>query len=145
MGKGSGRRSGKNYSENYDKIFGKGEVMNREIKFRSWSKSNEMMIVFDLDRVANDVYQQKHLIDLMRGKHSDGEIMQFTGLQDKYGVDIYEGDWLQLIGAGVIQNVNKVKFYRGAFVVELDNELWTLGGMRSNDIEVIGNTHEAKK
>ncbi len=66
----------------------------REIKFRAWNPENKSMVEFDNEKAANDIYIAKHLLNLMANKHELGEnlLMQFTGLQDKNGVDIYEGD-----------------------------------------------------
>ena len=56
----------------------------RDIKFRAWDKRLKTMTVFD-------PFNQS--VDFMR-KNYDGltEIMQYTGLKDKNGVEIYEGD-----------------------------------------------------
>jgi len=66
----------------------------REIKFKAWNPENKSMVEFDNEKAANDIYIAKHLLSLMANKHELGEnlLMQFTGLQDKNGVDIYEGD-----------------------------------------------------
>ena len=66
----------------------------REIKFKAWNPENKSMVEFDNEKAANDIYIAKHLLSLMANKHELGKnlLMQFTGLQDKSGVDIYEGD-----------------------------------------------------
>lgn len=54
--------------------------MNREIKFRDYDMDNKQMRYFDLDGYD----RQEH--------DAWGNIMQFTGLHDKNGTAIFEGD-----------------------------------------------------
>ena len=67
----------------------------REIKFRAWDKNKEYMH-YNVEDVYDDssTENKPYLGDFFGGVLSDEnmEVMQFTGLKDKNGKEIYEGD-----------------------------------------------------
>jgi len=63
--------------------------MNREIKFRAWDKQGKKM--YDLGWLADILFTTQFEEDY-GSDLTQYEIMQFTGLKDKNGVEIYESD-----------------------------------------------------
>ncbi|HEA46437.1 MAG TPA: hypothetical protein ENH99_01510 [Candidatus Pacearchaeota archaeon] len=56
----------------------------REIKFRAWDKHNKRMLEW--------MYPVDCWMRWLNGEDNEVEIMQFTGLLDKNGKEIYDGD-----------------------------------------------------
>lgn len=65
--------------------------MNREIKFRVWDKKQNRMFSHKL---INQYDKDGYVLwgDIFSGREETAEIMQFTGLKDKNGREMYEGD-----------------------------------------------------
>jgi uncharacterized phage protein (TIGR01671 family) len=58
--------------------------MNREIKFRAWDLNDKVM------RYSSDFGSWQRLC--VWSEENASELMQYTGLKDKKGTEIYEGD-----------------------------------------------------
>lgn len=106
----------------------------REIKFRAWNKSNVMMM--DVEKYSfktNQVYFDSE-------RWEEFELMQYTGLKDKNGKEIYEGDIVKT-NCGV----HEVIFIDGGYCLDtgvLATDLYRLIDSAGNHIEVIGNIYE---
>ena len=61
----------------------------RTLKFRAWD--NEKKLMFVPNPISGDMNQFFHLVQ-SKENGFDFELMQFTGLFDKNGKEIYEGD-----------------------------------------------------
>lgn len=124
--------------------------MKREIKFRAWCEENKEMYFPDgiyefwFDNNSIGFYPRYDKDELFHFNTIPSEneksiiVTQFTGLQDSEGVDIYEGDVLQVDES----YINYVIFDKGLF--QLKDSIWTLHGVINyNDkIKIIGNIYQ---
>lgn len=116
----------------------------RDIKFRAWDKISLVMTTVDMLRlIGNQTYQQYGLLfkgqDYLR-MPEEIELMQYTGLKDKNGKEIYEGDVIRV-------NVeNKyIEFHNGSWVHVNPKDVVDSSFLNFFDwhnYEVIGNIYE---
>ena len=115
----------------------------REIKFRAWDGQDKLMRT-----VKNLMFNKNDEVDLKIEEEwfatgPDLVLMQYTGLKDKNGVEIFEGDILTS-DVQPCKMVNQIK--DGYGVVRFENGIFKLGAISLitflNKMEVIGNIYE---
>jgi uncharacterized phage protein (TIGR01671 family) len=129
----------------------------REIKFRALNiYKKEMCYDFILNSRGSffDVYSEcedtchcgAQEYGIQRESSIDSDyIMQYTGLKDKNGKEIYEGDLIRLYenNNGFPEVVFKNQYVGGWVLVHGDNEC-SLGARKDYELEIVGNIHENK-
>lgn len=127
--------------------------MQRLIKFRAWDKiANKMYSPKSFKRRHYGLNYQTDSVELSFSGMEHAEqvlLMQYTGLKDRHGVEIYEGDIVRLTDDWDNESVHKVEYCAEydypAFDVKphIDAESNGLSHfMATGEIEVIGNIWE---
>lgn len=111
----------------------------RELKFRAWVDNKSMDYEPYIGAIVGIFYEDIRVSDLNFSlKSTPAVFMQYTGLHDKKGTEIWEGD---IVKHGFHYYV--VEFLEGCFIIKCSSEPWLcLLGRLDEIVEVIGNIYE---
>ena len=107
----------------------------REIKFRVWDRKGKYM---KTTKQAVNTILQKVLLE--SPDKDDYILMQYTGLKDKNGKEIYEGDIVRFKSGNKYEGIGVIIYNPPRFEI---SARFFLGG-QAEVIEVIGNVYEHK-
>ena len=109
----------------------------REIKARVWT--GKEMVYYEHDIITPHYYDG---LGKFLQQYCAGEIMEFTGLKDKNGKDIYEGDTVRWDNSESINGISNES--------TMEEDVWFAGGafypvcsMPSEEFEIVGNEFES--
>lgn len=135
--------------------------MQRKIKFRGWDREYEKMTYFDdedyeysppivsrLDQVFKKDSNYDDYEDFEYNDITDSvELMQFTGLHDKNGKEIYEGDILQIdVDKAWVMWNDKYGYFQLVPIGDYYFDSDVIGqALEYTKPEVIGNIYENKE
>ena len=123
--------------------------MKREIKFRAWDKTSKSMIK---DYAHIGMFGELVVTSFHDSAYSDSgcpnlTLLQYTGIKDKKGKEIYEGDVVKYLGWEVRNNrqirPERIKGIGNETWIADLHSLWCIStGNSMGTVEIVGNIYE---
>ena len=119
----------------------------RETKFRAWDKVNNLMIrnvcfiSFEHSDLCTDTGLRLRYTD-------EADLMQYTGLKDRNGKEIYEGDIVELSDYDGCSDKASIEWGSGKYELSKTMSIGNFGGHDFNflrnfmQVKIIGNIYE---
>ena len=121
----------------------------REIKFRAWDYKQNVML--HQEDWTKEFDTKAFWTNVLTGSEPDKDVMQYTGLKDKNGVEIYEGDVLGGLYGLVVKWCDKCKSIElfdpneKVYCYQCNGDLFWYDVAVDDDLEVLGNIYENKE
>ena len=121
----------------------------REIKFRAWDRKEKKWLAFDEGEPIDFDYSGLTEKGYWSFKFSFDEdrvcLMQFTGIHDKSGKEVYEGDIVRLPNKDICEIRYKADWDYSGFLAISITKLYGTESYKYWSGEVIGNIYENKE
>lgn len=124
--------------------------MSREIKFRAWDSKSKKMWTPEVICIKDGQVKAGLVMTPAQAKKGvkegwfyDNPIMQYTGLKDKNGKEIYEGDICNSVySVGKVYWNEMTARFSFEFDTDIDGLFEMASGIEGKKFEVIGNIYE---